>query len=118
MKAEYKAGRPEDNLTVGKKYDVTDVKCKKGFEVSEIYTQNDKAEECWYSAEHFFMYAEATQAMKTVAVEGALVAGARLTPEPTQIIITTADHKERHSLDCIEKALKTQEIKRGLMFGA
>ena len=82
MKAEYKAGRPEDDLIVGKKYDVIDVKCKKGFKVSEIYIKNDKAEERWYSAEHFIMHAEATAAMKMAAVEGALAAGAMATPEP------------------------------------
>lgn len=42
MKAKYKAGRPEDNLTVGKKYDIEDVRCKKGFEASEVYLKNDK----------------------------------------------------------------------------
>ena len=47
MKAKYKAGRPEDNLTVGKKYDVEDVRCKKGFEASEVYLKNDKQQKCW-----------------------------------------------------------------------
>ena len=118
MKAEYKTGRPEDDLTVGKKYDVTDIKCKKGFEVSEVYLKNDKAEERWYSVEHFIMHAEATAAMKMAAVEGALAAGAMATPDPQTIIITTADHKERHSLDSIERALKAQRMAHGLMFGA
>ena len=53
MKAKYKAGRPEDNLTVGKKYDVEDVRCKKGFEASEVYLKNDKQQKCWYSVELF-----------------------------------------------------------------
>ena len=55
MKAKYKAGRPEDNLTVGKKYDVEDVRCKKGFEASEVYLKNDKQQKCWYSVELFTM---------------------------------------------------------------
>lgn len=64
MKAKYKAGRPEDNLTVGKKYDVEDVRCKKGFEASEVYLKNDKQQKCWYSVELFTMYAESALPLK------------------------------------------------------
>ncbi len=120
MKAQYKAGRPEDDLTVGKNYDVIEVKCKKGFEVSEVFLKNDKEEERWYSVDFFIMYAEATEAMKTAAVEAALGAGRLATPDPQIIITTTADHRESHGLDSIERALEAQKIKRdlGLMFGA
>ncbi len=119
MKAEYKAGRPEDDLIVGKKYDVIDVKCKKGFEVSEIYIKNDNAEERWYSAEHFIMYAEATAAMKMAAVEGALAAGALATPEPQPITITMPDMNQCGGIaDMVKRTAETQRRMRGLMYGA
>lgn len=118
MKAEYKAGRPEDDLTVGKKYDVIDVKCKKGFEVQEVYLKNDKAQDHWYSVGLFIMYAEATAAMRVAAAEMAQDAARMATPDPQTIIITTADHRRSHSLDSIERALKAAELARGLMFGA
>lgn len=121
MKAEYKAGRPQDDLTVGKKYDVTDVKCKKGFEVSEIYIKNDKAEERWYSIEHFIMYAEATQAMKMAAVEGALAADAMATPEAQTIVTNiTAANQCGDVAKMVEKAMKKHRAAHGLglMFGA
>ena len=118
MKAEYKAGRPEDDLTVGKKYDVMDVKCKKGFEVSEVYLKNDKPPDRWYSVGLFIMHAEATAAMRVAVAEMAQDAARMETPDPQTIIITTADHRRSHSLDSIERALKAAELARGLMFGA
>lgn len=79
MKAKYKAGRPEDNLTVGKKYDVEDVRCKKGFEASEVYLKNDKQQKCWYSVELFTMYAESALCM--AAAKGSCVFGSDFVPE-------------------------------------
>ena len=76
MKAKYKAGRPEDNLTVGKKYDVEDVRCKKEFEASEVYLKNDKQQKCWYSVELFTMYAESALPLKMGAADAALGAAA------------------------------------------
>lgn len=119
MKAEYKAGRLEDDLTVGKKYDVTDVKCKQGFEVSEIFIKNDKAEERWYSAQHFTMYAEATASMKMAAVEGALAAGALATPEPQAVTINIAIENHCGNItDMVERNLQKTKRSAGLMFGA
>lgn len=119
MKAEYKAGRPEDDLTVGKKHDVTDVKCKKGFEVSEIYIKNDNAEERWYSAEHFIMYAEATAAMKMAAVEGTLAAGAMATPDLQTVVINIPTINQCGDVaDMVKNAMKEQRTAHGLMFGA
>lgn len=120
MKAEFKQTKTSDGLplTVGKKYDVIDVKCKNGFEVSKVLIKNDKAEEHWYSAALFIFHAEATAAMKVAAVDAAMAAGAMATPDPQTIIITTAEHRKSHSLDSIERVLKAAELARGLMFGA
>ena len=85
MKAKYKAGRPEDNLTVGKKYDVEDVRCKKGFEASEVYLKNDKQQKCWYSVELFTMYAESALPLKMGAADAALGAAALATPEQLEV---------------------------------
>lgn len=102
MKAKYKAGRPEDNLTVGKKYDVEDVRCKKGFEASEVYLKNDKQQKCWYSVELFTMYAESALA----------------TPEQPEVAIKTAFVDS----ESIQQALSRQIAKKmrdtGLMYGA
>lgn len=121
MKAKYKGSSKEDDLIVGKKYDVMDVKCKKGFEVSEIYIKNDKGEERWYSAEHFIMYAEATAAMKMAAVEGALAAGAMAMPEPQPITITMPEINQCGDVaEMVKNAMKEHRTAHGLglMFGA
>jgi len=101
MKAKYKAGRPEDNLTVGKKYDVEDVRCKKGFEASEVYLKNDKQQKCWYSVELFTMYAESALPLKMGAADAALGAGALATPEQPEVAIKTAFVDSEHTAGVI-----------------
>lgn len=122
MKAEFKQTKTSDGLplTVGKKYDVIDVICKNGFEVSKVLIKNDKSEECWYSAVLFIFHAEATAAMKVAAVDAAMAAGAMATPEP-QTITTQLFANGRIVKEIIEKnqqeALKATKIP-ATMFGA
>lgn len=122
MKAEFKQTKTSDGLplTVGKKYDVIDVKCKNGFEVSKVLIKNDKAEEHWYSAALFIFHAEATAAMKVAAVDAAMAAGAMATPEP-ETITTQLIAEGRIVKEIIEKneqkALEAMRIPAA-MFGA
>ena len=73
-----------------KKYDVEDVRCKKGFEASEVYLKNDKQQKCWYSVELFTMYAESALPLKMGATDAALGAAALATPEQPEVTIKTA----------------------------
>ena len=120
MKAKYKAGRSEDNLTVGKKYDVEDVRCKKGFEASEVYLKNDKQQKCWYSVELFTMYAESALPLKMGAADAALGAAALATPEQPEVAIKTRGQREHTAgviaANCKENArhrLDVRSIKAG-----
>lgn len=119
MKVEYKAGRPEDDLTVGKKYDVIDIKCKKGFEVSEVFLKNDKAQDHWYGVGLFIMYAEATAAMRTAAADAAMTASALATPEQQAVAIKIEIEPHCGNItDTVEKLLEKTKRDAHLMYGA
>lgn len=111
MKAKYKAGRPEDNLTVGKKYDVEDVRCKKGFEASEVYLKNDKQQKCWYSVELFTMYAESALPLK-------MGAAALATPEQPEVAIKTAFVDSESIQQALSRQIAKKMCDTGLMYGA
>ena len=126
MKAEYKAGNKEDDLTLGKKYDVIDVKCKKGFEVSEVFLKNDKAQDRWYSVALFIMHAEATAAMR-VAAAGMLQEAGMPAVQPIQAGVVNINFENYCGIianhcgitaDMVEGELKRTKRAAGLMFGA
>ena len=121
MKAEFKDPKYSGTeLTLGKKYNVIDVECRKKHEVARILIQNDEGNEKWYEAEDFIFHAEATMFAEAAFDAAASVAMPVLAEQPT-IIITTGN-----ALDA-QKMLKSQfeemvekEIwkKGGLMYGA
>ena len=121
MKAQFKnTDYSGTELTLGKKYDVIDVECKKKHEVARILIQNDEGHEKWYEADDFIFHAEATMHMEA-ALDAAMSATMPVLKEQPTIIITTGN-----ALDA-QKMLKSQfeemiekEIwkKGGLMYGA
>lgn len=126
MKAEYRAGNKEDDLTLGKKYDVIDVKCKKGFEVSEVFLKNDKEQDRWYSVTLFIMHAEATAAMRVAAAEMLQEAGMPVV-QPIQAGVVNINLENYCGIianycgitaDMVEGELKRTKCAAGLMFGA
>ena len=118
MKAKYKAGRPEDDLTVGKKYDVEDVRCKKGFEASEIYLKNDKQQKYWYSVELFTMYAESALPLKMGTADVVPGAAALATPEQTEAAIKTAFVDSESIQQAVSRQIAKKMRDTGLMYGA
>lgn len=118
MKAKYKAGRPEDNLTIGKKYDVEDVRCKKGFEASEVYLKNDKQQKCWYSVELFTMYAESALPIKMGAADATLGAAALATPEQPEVAIKTVFVDGESIQQALSRQIAKKMCDTGLMYGA
>lgn len=89
MKAEFKKSRTADGLplTVGKMYDVLDVKAgKRPWELKEIKVKNDLGQECWYSANKFKLFAEAAAFLKEPTAAGAGQSAAQsATPDGKQI---------------------------------
>ena len=126
MKAEYRAGNKEDDLTLGKKYDVIDVKRKKGFEVSEVFLKNDKVQDRWYSVALFIMHAEATAAMRVTAAEMLQEAGMPVV-QPIQAGVVNINLENYYGIianhcgiptDIVERELKRTKCAADLMFGA
>lgn len=89
MKAEFKKTRTADGLplTVGKMYDVLDVKTgRKPWQLKEIKVKNDLGQESWYSANKFNLLAEAAAYLKEPTAAGAgQSAGQSATPDGKQI---------------------------------
>ena len=90
MKAEYKATKISDGLplTIGKMYDVLDVKARKGSQrLEEIKVKNDLGQEEWYKANKFKLLAEAAAYLKEPTAAGAGKGAAQsATPDGAQII--------------------------------
>lgn len=90
MKAEFKKSRTADGLplTVGKMYDVLDVKAgKRPWELKEIKVKNDLGQERWYKANNFILLAEAAAYLKEPTVAGAGQGSAQsATPDGSQMI--------------------------------
>lgn len=90
MKAEFKKSRTADRLplTVGKMYDVLDVKVgKRPWEIKEIKVKNDLGRESWYKANKFILLAEAAAYLKEPTAAGAGQSAAQsATPDGAQMI--------------------------------
>ena len=90
MKAEFKKSRTADGLplTVGKMYDVLDVKAgKRPWELKEIKVKNDLGQESWYKANKFTLFAEAAEVLKEPTAAGAGQSAAQsATPDGAQMI--------------------------------
>lgn len=90
MKAEFKKSRTADGLplTVGKMYDVLDVKAgKRPWELKEIKVKNDLGQESWYKANKFILFAEAAAYLKEPTAAGAGQSAAQsATPDGAQMI--------------------------------
>lgn len=86
MKAEFKRSRTADGLplTVGKMYDVLDVKAgKRPWELKEIKVKNDLGQESWYKACKFILFDEAAAFLKEPTAAGA---GQSATPDGAQMM--------------------------------
>ena len=90
MKAEFKKTKTGDGLplTIGKMYDVLDVKARKGSQrLEEIKVKNDLGQEEWYKANKFILFAEAAAFLKEPTAAGAGQDAAQsATPDGAQII--------------------------------
>lgn len=91
MKAQFKKTRKADGLplTIGKIYDVLDVKTgKRPWELEEIKVKNDLGNERWYKANKFTLFAEAAAYLKEPTAEGAGQDAAQsATPDGSQIYV-------------------------------
>ena len=91
MKAEFKKSKTADGLplTVGKMYDVLDVKTgKRPWELKEIKVKNDLGQESWYKASKFILFAEAAAYLKEPTAAGAGQSAAQsATPDGSQIFM-------------------------------
>lgn len=111
MKAELKKSRTADvlPLTVGKMYDVLDVKVgKRPWQLKEIKVKNDLGQERWYNANKFKLLAEAAANLKEPTAAGAGQSAAQsTTPEGAQMIWeadTAAGYTARAALEIGEAA--------------
>lgn len=120
MKAEFKnTSYSGTELTLGKKYDVIDVECKK-HEVTKILIQNDEGHEKWYEAGDFIFHAEATMHMEA-AFDAAASAAMPVLKEQPKIIITTGnalDIQKQPKRQFEEDVMNEIWKKGGLMYGA
>lgn len=96
MKAQFKskgvqAGR-QLPLTIMKMYDVLDIKrgerSPKGRKVTKVQVKNDLGQICWYDANNFILFAEATAYMNQPTAAGAGQDAAQsATPDGSQIYV-------------------------------
>ncbi len=125
MKAEFKKSRTADGLplTIGKMYDVLDVKAgKRPWELKEIKVKNDLGRESWYKANKFTLFAEAAAFLKEPTAAGAGQSAVQsATPDGAQMIRAVeaaAGLTARQAIEMGEQAMKGFIDGIGLHYGA
>lgn len=90
MKAQYNLKKLEsvDCLTLGKMYDVLDIKmCRTKIDrVEKVKIKNDSGKESWYTADKFILHAEAAGYLSNAAAGAGENAAQSATPDWVQMI--------------------------------
>ena len=119
MKAELRKIKDADglSLTFGKMYDVMDIVAgSRVGQVKEIKITNDLGEECWYPANKFKLFMEASAYLKELVADAGQDVARSATPDGSQICIGI-DLSDRRDVTVGLKAQREEEIRKQIAKG-